>query len=95
MSSGFGDFRQDHFHFGVDLRTGGAIGKRVLSPVDGYVMRVRTSYRGYGKALYIKGDDGYIYVFGHLSNFTTKIDQPLKAAQLAARRYYQDLTFPP
>jgi hypothetical protein len=95
LSSGFGDFRPGHFHFGVDLRTGGTIGRKVSSPVDGYVMRVRTSYYGYGKALYIKGDDGYIYVFGHLSEFATKIDQPLKAAQISAKRYYQDMDFLP
>jgi hypothetical protein len=95
LSSGFGDFRPGHFHFGVDLRTGGTIGKKVSAPVDGYVMRVRTSYRGYGKALYLKGDDGYTYVFGHLSGFAVSIDQPLKAAQIAARRYYQDMDFLP
>jgi hypothetical protein len=94
LSSGFGDFRPGHFHFGVDLRTGGTVGWKVLSPVDGYVMRVRTSYYGYGKALYIMGDDGYVYVFGHLADFATKIDRPLKEAQNATRRYFQDLHFP-
>ena len=94
LSSGFGDYRPDHFHFGVDIRTGGTIGKRIFSPVDGSVWRIRTSYYGYGKALYIKGDDGYLYVFGHLSNFAGSIDRPLKAAQVASRRYYQDILFP-
>jgi len=94
LSSGFGDYRPDHFHFGVDLRTGSKIGKSIFSPVDGYVWRVRTSYFGYGKALYIKGDDSYIYVYGHLSNFSGSADQPLKAAQVVARRYYQDIEFP-
>lgn len=94
LSSGFGDYRPGHFHFGVDLRTGGIPGKSLFSPVDGYVMRVRTAYFGYGKALYIKGDDGFIYVFGHLSNFAVNVDRPLKAAQVASRRYYQDIEFP-
>lgn len=94
LSSGFGDYRPNHFHFGVDLRTGGKVGKSVFSPVDGYISRVRTSYYGYGKALYIKGTDGYIYVFGHLADFDGKIDRPLKDAQIKARRYYQDIDFP-
>jgi len=94
LSSGFGDFRDGHFHGGVDIRTGGKIGKEVLSPVDGYVWRVSMSYSGYGKGLYIMGDDGFLYVFGHLSQFNNRIDRPVKAAQVAAQRYYQDIYFP-
>ncbi len=91
LSSGFGDFRQTHFHFGVDLRTGGLVGKSLFSPVDGYVYRARTSYFGYGKALYIKGDDGHIYVYGHLLDFAPKVDSLVKRAQVATHRYFQDL----
>ncbi len=94
LSSGFGDYRPDHFHFGVDLRTGGTVGRSLFSPVDGYIARVRTSYTGYGKALYIAGDDGYMYVFGHLNNFAASLDKPLKTTQVASRRYYQDIEFP-
>ncbi|HWR82347.1 MAG TPA: M23 family metallopeptidase, partial [Candidatus Deferrimicrobium sp.] len=94
LSSGFGDYRPGHFHFGVDLRTGGTIGKSLYSPIDGYVMRVRTSYIGYGKSLYIRGDDSFIYVFGHLADFNGPIDQIVKTAQQATRRYAQDLELP-
>ncbi len=91
LASGFGDYRSRHFHFGIDIRTGGVTGKSVLSPVDGYVSRVRTAYTGYGKALYVKGTDGYTYVFAHLQDFAPNIDKPLKEAQLISKRYYQDI----
>ncbi len=94
LSSGFGDYRPGHFHFGIDIRTGGVTGKKVIAPVDGWVWRVRTAYEGYGKALYIRGDDGYTYVMAHLQDFATEIDKPLKAAQVKSRRYYQDIYFP-
>lgn len=94
LSSGFGDYRDGHFHFGLDLRTGGISGKKVISPVDGYVSRIRTSYTGYGKALYINGDDGYTYVFAHLANFNNKIENILVLNQIKKERYYQDITFP-
>jgi hypothetical protein len=94
LSSGFGDFRQGHFHGGIDLRTDGKVGKPVFCPVDGSLWRVKMSYDGYGKGLYVKDKLGYIYVFGHLSSFPLKIDKPVKAAQIAAQRYYQDLYFP-
>ena len=95
LSNGFGEFREGRFHAGLDLRTGGRVGRPVVSPVDGYVWRIKMSYEGYGKGLYVKGTDGYVYVFAHLSRFVPEIDRVVKSAQVAARRYYQDLYFPP
>lgn len=95
LSSGFGDWRQGHFHAGIDLRTGGKIGRAVYSPVDGYVWRVRTSFYGYGKGLYLKDYQGEIYVFGHLQKYNNRINKLLKEAQFADQRYYQDILFPP
>jgi len=94
LSSGFGDYRLTRFHAGVDLRTGGKIGQPVFSPVDGSVWRIKMSYHGYGKGLYIKGDDGHIYVFGHLSALSDRIDRTVKEAQNRAQRYYVDLSLP-
>ena len=93
LSSGFGDLRPNRFHAGVDIRTGGQIGTKIYSPVNGYVWRIKMSYLGYGKGLYVIGDDGHIYVYGHLDNFSSKIDKIVKQAQLKSRRYYLDLTF--
>ncbi len=94
FSSGFGDYRPGHFHFGVDLRTGGRIGRSIFAPAGGYVWKVKTSYTGYGKVLYIKGDDRKYYVFGHLSGFAGSVEEPLRAAQLSSRRYLQEIEFP-
>ena len=91
LSSGFGDFRANRFHTGIDLRTGGRTGIKIYAPVSGFIKRVRTSYTGYGKGLYLKGDDGYIYVFGHLSNFEARVDSLIRATQRESMRYFQDL----
>ncbi len=95
LSSTFGEIRERHFHGGIDIRTGGKVGTIVLSPADGYVWRVKMSYYGSGKCLYIMGDDGHIYVFGHLSVLAGRIDHAVKAAQVTARRYYLDVYYPP
>ncbi|MBD3331246.1 peptidoglycan DD-metalloendopeptidase family protein [candidate division GN15 bacterium] len=90
LSSGFGDYRPGHFHFGIDLRTGGTVGRKVFAPVDGYIWRVRTAYTGYGKALYLMGQDDRLYVFAHLDRFNDKINQLVRKNQIAKRRYYID-----
>ena len=94
LSSGFGDFRPNRFHAGVDLRTGGAVGAKVYSPVDGYIWRVRMSYRGYGKGLYVRGDDGCFYVFGHLSKFAEPLETAVRKEQFRKERYYVVVDFP-
>jgi len=91
LSSGFGDSRPGRFHMGIDLRTGGKEGVRVYAPEDGYVWRIKTSYRGYGKALYIKGNSGRIYVFFHLQKYNWDIGTFLRQRQIETRRYYQDI----
>ena len=93
LSSGFGDIRVNRFHAGVDLRTGGEIGAEVYSPVDGYVWRVKMSYRGYGKGLYVKAEDDHLYVFGHLSGFSKMIETAVREHQFHRERYYADIYF--
>ncbi|UCD64493.1 MAG: M23 family metallopeptidase [Candidatus Zixiibacteriota bacterium] len=93
LSSSFGEYRLNRFHAGIDIRTGAKIGTRVYSPVSGYVWRIKMSYYGYGKGLYIMGKDGHIYVFGHLHDFAPKIDTIVKRMQTGLRRYYLDTTF--
>ncbi len=92
LSSGFGDFRANRFHTGIDIRTGGRVGIKVVAPVSGHIHRIRTAYTGYGKGLYLKGDDGNIYVFGHLMDFEPRIDSLVKTAQRETRRYFLDTT---
>ncbi len=95
FSSGFGDARAGRFHMGMDLRTGGKEGAKVFCPEDGYVWRIKSSYTGYGKALYIKGNSGRVYVFGHLQKYNWDIGSYLQKKQIASGRYYQDLTLTP
>lgn len=91
ISSGFCDYRQQHYHGGIDISTGGKEGLPVRAPDSGHVMRITTSYWGYGKALYIQMADGRIAVCGHLSEFSPEITEYVESNQYAAKRYEQNL----
>ncbi|UCD94650.1 MAG: M23 family metallopeptidase, partial [Candidatus Zixiibacteriota bacterium] len=93
LSSTFCDFRPRHFHGGIDIRTNGTEGRSVYSPVDGYVWRIRYSYVGYGKGLYLKDQRGQIYVFGHLSRLSDHLEDVVKEMQYGNERYYLDAYF--
>lgn len=95
LTSIFGDYRTRRYHLGIDMRTGGEIGKTVVAPADGYIMRVRTGYFGYGKVVYYKLTDGNICVFAHLSAFTPRLEDFIQQRQIASESYNQDIELSP
>jgi len=93
LSSSFGEYRQGHFHSGIDIKTNYRTGFPVFAVANGYVWRVRTSSSGYGKAVYLKLDDGNLAVYGHLDEFNPFLNAYVKAEQLLRKRYQADIYF--
>jgi hypothetical protein len=91
LSSGFGEFRDAHFHAGLDYSTDEQEGRPVRAVNDGWVERVRASGVGYGRAVYLRLDDGRTVVYGHLSRFAPRLDAFVGAHQESAGVYEQDL----
>ncbi len=91
LTSGFCQWRSGHYHSGIDVRTFGKTGYKAVAITDGYVERIATNWYGYGKALYLKLDDGHIAVYGHLLKFTPEIDKYVQEQQIALKRYKTDL----
>jgi len=91
VTSTFMEARSLHFHTGIDFSTGGRCGLPIYSPVDGYVVRLKVSYIGMGKAVYIQDSAQKVYVFAHLDEFAGPLDSIVKAQQLKTREYTQDL----
>ncbi len=74
-SANFGEFRPNHFHSGVDIKTDGVIGKRIVAAADGYISRISLSPYGYGLALYVAHPNGATTVYAHLSRFKDDVAQ--------------------
>lgn len=91
LTSIFGDYRTRRYHVGIDVRTGGEIGKTVIAPTDGYVSRLRTGYFGYGKVIYFRTTDGNICVFAHLSAFAPEMEEFIRQRQISSESYNQDV----
>src|SRR5262245_23932263 len=91
LNGGFGEYRSNHFHGGLDLGTGGDVGRPVLAPLTGWIERVRASGSGYGRSLYLHGEDGRLLVFGHLDAYAEPLASYVAAAQESTGQYEQDL----
>lgn len=87
LSASFAELRADHFHSGLDYKTGGVIGKEVSAVADGYVYRISISPSGFGNAVYLRHPSGYSTVYGHLDRFRPDIEEYIKKCQYEQKSY--------
>ena len=94
FSSTYGELRKNHFHAGLDWRTGGHIGEPLKAIKDGYVCRLSVSPVGYGNAVYIQHADGTMSVYGHMDRFRDDIARRIRQEQYKNKSYkvYFDLS---
>lgn len=95
LTSGFAEYRQGHYHGGIDLTTERRIGRPLRAAGDGSVWRIRVSGSGYGRALYLRLADGRTVVTAHMEAFAPAIAAWVAAAQESLGRYEVDLHPPP
>lgn len=86
LSGNFGEIRANHFHGGLDFKTGGAIGKPVRALADGYISRIRVTH-GSGYVLDVVYNNGYSTINRHLSGFVGAIAKRVEDLQYEKENY--------
>jgi len=94
LSGSFGELRSNHFHSGIDIKTQGVEGHKIIAVADGYVSRIKVSPYGYGNAIYIDHPNGYTSVYAHLQKYSGKIATEVKKYQYANQTWEMDY-YPP
>ncbi len=89
----FGDVRPRRYHAGLDIRTYGKNGYEIYAVESGYIQRVRAGSSGYGKAIYLKLQDGNTAVYAHLEDFFPELNQAVIQLQTKNGRYRLDHYF--
>ena len=95
LSSSFAEYRDGHYHAGIDLRTFGQIGLPCRAIDDGEAVRLRVQPGGYGKALYLRTSDGRTAVYAHLDGFCRPLDSLAYHWRLDRGRNSCDIEIPP
>ncbi len=93
LTSNFGEFRGDHFHMGIDIRTKQSTGHPLYAVSDGYIFRIATNFAGYGKALYLKTTDNKIALYGHLTKYSADLENKLFELQNKNQSYFVNQYF--
>ena len=95
LTSNFGEFRDSHFHMGLDIRTHSTIDHPLYAIQDGFIYRIATNFSGYGKVLYLKTLDGKIAVYGHLNRFNENLEELVHDLQNENNSYLINKYFTP
>jgi len=92
VSSTFQEFRSNHFHAGIDLRTLQRTGFPVLAVADGVIERLNVSKRNYGRSLVLRHAGGYASLYGHLEKFRSDLEAMVAREQAGrGEKYFGDL----
>ncbi len=91
LSGAFADIRTNHFHAGLDIRTGGVEGKNVYAAAEGYVSRIKIQNGGYGNCLYITHPNGYTTVYAHLKVLSDTLQKYLIEQQYIGQKWEIDI----
>ena len=91
LSSTFAETRSAHLHSGIDIRTWGREGYRVMASRDGYIYRVATGPHGYGNVIYMKHPDNTYTVYAHLNRFEDNLQAYVDSIRLIDFRFEVDL----
>ena len=87
ISSGFGRridpyLKVKRMHWGIDFSL--EKGNDIYSTADGVVKRVKSSFGGLGKHIYIDHGNGFMTLYGHLDDYLVKRGQKVKRGELIA-----------
>lgn len=82
FAGNFGEIRANHFHGGLDFKTGGVIGKPVRALGNGHITRIRVTH-GSGYVLDVAYDNGYSTINRHLSAFVGDVARRVEELQYA------------
>ena len=80
LSGNFGELRSNHFHGGLDFKTGEVVNKVVRALGDGYISRIRVT-NGSGYVLDVNYHNGYSTVCRHLNGFMPPIAERIEKLQ--------------
>ena len=91
FSGNFGEIRANHFHGGLDFKTGGVIGKPVHALADGHISRIRVTH-GSGYILDVAYNNGYSTINRHLSAFASPISERVEKLQYERESWEVEIT---
>lgn len=94
ITSSFGEYRLNHIHAGVDIKTWGHSGYKALAIDSGSVVLISVTPYGYGKRVHFRTSHDLVAVYAHLSRFAPSIEKAVQEEQKRRGRFAVDVVLP-
>jgi hypothetical protein len=94
LVANFGELRPNHYHMGLDARTGGHENKRVLAAGDGYIAKIKIESFGFGRAIYINHPNGLTTLYAHCNDFYPALEAYVTEKQYQSKSWAQFIDLP-
>ncbi len=91
LAGTMGELRPNHFHGGIDIKTGGVTGSPVYAAADGYISRLKISTSGYGNVLYMAHPNGTTTVYAHLESLEKNLADYVRELQYKQKTFEIEL----
>ncbi|RYY54801.1 MAG: M23 family peptidase [Chitinophagaceae bacterium] len=86
-----GELRPNHWHMGLDVRTGGHENERVYAAADGYIAFIGIKPSGFGRHIVINHPNGLSTLYAHLNDFAPEIERWVTEHQYLSESWPQEL----
>ena len=94
LVANFGELRPNHYHMGLDCRTGQKQNLPVVAAASGYIAKVKIEPYGFGRAIYINHPNGLTTLYAHLNNFMPGLEKYVKEQQYKLKSWKVFLDIP-
>ncbi len=95
LSATFCEPRDGHIHAGIDIKTWGEMEVPCQAVASGTLEKLLVHYGGYGRALFLRLDDGNQVVYAHLERFTSELERRVSELQQEQQHYAVRLDLTP
>lgn len=93
LSANFGELRPNHWHMGLDLRTGAKENLPVYAAAEGYIAHIGIRPQSFGRFIVINHPNGLSTLYGHLNDFFPALEDYVTAQQYEKESWAIELDF--
>lgn len=93
LSANFGELRPNHWHMGLDIRTGAKENLPVLAAAEGYIARIGIRPQSFGRFIVINHPNGLSTLYAHLNDFYPALEKYVTEQQYKLESWAVELNF--
>jgi len=93
LSANFGELRPNHWHMGLDIRTGAKENLPVYAAAEGYIAKVGIRPQSFGRFIIINHPNGLSTLYGHLNDFNPELEKYVTEQQYRQESWAVELNF--